>query len=134
MSSLTITLERYSYSPTAVMGRLFLNGLVLQTIEPPWLKNKVNLSCIPEGYYICRRIVSPRFGDCFEIIVPGRTAIIFHAANWASELKGCIALGLSAHSNEYKVMSSKLAIAKFNDALKSIEEFKLYITQYKPIF
>jgi len=132
--ALQATIERYSYSPTATMGRLFLNGLVLQTIEPPWLQNKVNLSCIPEGYYLCRRIVSPRYGDCFEIIVPGRTGILFHVANWARELKGCIAIGLSAHSNEYRVISSKLAISEFNDALKGVEEFKLFITQYKPIF
>lgn len=38
---------------------------------------------------------SPKFGsDCVGVQVPGRTHILFHAANYAYQLKGCIAPGL----------------------------------------
>ncbi len=38
----------------------------------------------------------PVHGKCYEVCaVDGRTAILFHAANWFFQLLGCIALGRS---------------------------------------
>ena len=37
------------------------------TLERPWLQNKRNISCIPNGLYLCRRITSPRFGNTFHM-------------------------------------------------------------------
>jgi len=134
MGNAIATLQRYSYSPTATMGRLSINGLILFSIECPWLKNAVNVSCIPEGFYLCQRVVSPKYGDCFAVSVPGRTHILFHVANWAKNVKGCIGLGLSAHSNELKVNSSGIAVNSFMDELEGVESFFLHVTQYKPRF
>src|SRR5690606_17950881 len=63
------------------------------TIELPWLENRKQRSCIPEGRYLLTPRVSPRFGDHILVNqVPFRNGILFHAANNAlKELKGCIA-------------------------------------------
>ena len=64
------------------------------TLECPWKDNQVNTSCIPAGVYFCVRVQSPRFGDTFEITdVKGRTHILFHAGNIASNTRGCILIG-----------------------------------------
>ena len=61
------------------------------TLEPPDIFNKPNLSCIPAQQYICQKIVSPKYGDCYEIKdVPDRTNVLFHAGNTAQDTKGCI--------------------------------------------
>lgn len=90
-------LIRVSYSKNAVFG-VFLNELDMPfavTAEPPWRDNMVGLSCIPTGEYICKRTVSPHFGETFEVTgVPGRTHILFHKGNIPlQDSKGCILLG-----------------------------------------
>ena len=63
------------------------------TIELPWINNKRNVSCIPEGPYE----IVPRFSKRFQhhlILknVEGRSFILFHPANDAiRDLAGCIA-------------------------------------------
>lgn len=72
-----------------------------RSLELPWLDNKNDVSCIPEGEYLCKWTRSPRLSTLagqdvftYEITgVPGRTGIRIHSANYFSELKGCIALG-----------------------------------------
>ncbi len=67
--------------------------LLCHTIELPWLQNRQNVSCIPEGrYQVVKRNTKER-GDHLHVIdVPGRSWILFHPANNAlKEIKGCIA-------------------------------------------
>ena len=47
--------------------------------------------------------------------VPGRACIQIHVANKASELRGCIAPGLSINSTRDAVLSSVLAFNKLRD-------------------
>lgn len=64
------------------------------TLERAWRDNKVGESCIPVGTYGCRRVVSPKFGDTFEVQgVPGRSAILFHKGNLQDDSHGCILIG-----------------------------------------
>lgn len=66
------------------------------TLEPPDRGNEVNVSCIPAGEYVCKRIDSPAFGPTFEIAdVPGRTHILFHQGNVVADTRGCVLLGRS---------------------------------------
>ena len=52
------------------------------SLEPSDLLNKPNESCIPTGQYFCTRIISPKFGESFEVInVPNRTKILIHKGN-----------------------------------------------------
>ena len=61
------------------------------TLEPADLLNKANVSSIPAQQYWCHRMVSPRFGETFEVQnVPGRTHILFHSGNTDDNTEGCI--------------------------------------------
>lgn len=49
---------------------------------------------IPTGIYSAYGQTSPKFGtNKVYLNVPGRTAILFHGANNAEQLKGCIGVG-----------------------------------------
>lgn len=99
------------------VGKLYHNDeLICCTIERPWLKNKVNVSCIPAGAYELKLIDSPKFCKTYQVCdVIGRTHILFHVANRPSELHGCIA-PVSSYGiikNEWAGLSSKIAYDKF---------------------
>ncbi|MGV3763854.1 DUF5675 family protein [Parapedobacter sp.] len=83
-----------TYHGEGTNGTLSMAGQpICHTIELPWRNNRRNKSCIPEGRYRLRLYPSVRFGMrmCVEG-VPGRSGILFHAANnAATELRGCIA-------------------------------------------
>jgi hypothetical protein len=57
-----------------------------KTLELPYLENHKDISCIPPGEYKCDRVTSKKFGICYLLNdVPGRTGIIIHVGNYASE-------------------------------------------------
>jgi len=93
-------LTRYYADDECTMGFLTFEGMkdpVFWTIERPWLDNKPNVSCIPTGTYEVAHYSSSRFPNAYQIIgVPERTAILIHSANFADDLQGCIAPGVSA--------------------------------------
>jgi len=83
-----------AYFKEGTNGTLFCSDTFLcHTIELPWINNKRNISCIPEGQYE----IEPRFSKRFQhhlILknVKGRSFILFHPANDAKrDLEGCIA-------------------------------------------
>ena len=65
------------------------------TLELPWKNNEKNISCIPRAEaYQGRKHESPSNGDCIAIDnVLNRTYIQIHSANFARQLRGCIAVG-----------------------------------------
>nr|WP_321513145.1 DUF5675 family protein [uncultured Pseudodesulfovibrio sp.] len=116
------------------MGKLFLydeEGRVVlrhETLENPWLDNARNISCIPAGEYVCRRVISPKYGETFEItFVPGRTHILFHWGNYPDNTEGCVLLGSSRAVDVPAVWSSKAAHAEFMETTRDVEEFTLSI-------
>lgn len=69
-----------------------------KSLELVWNDNKRAISCIPEGEYNVKRIISPTFGRCFNVQnVPGRSAILIHSGNYAAgkkkDTRGCILVG-----------------------------------------
>ena len=83
-----------TYFEEGTNGVLYINGsFFCFTIELPWLDNRKNVSCIPEGVYI----ISPRFSKRFKHHlwvknVSNRRLILIHGANDAlRDLQGCIA-------------------------------------------
>lgn len=89
-------LERFFFGSDCVIGRLLFGGEQVFTLEKPWLNNQTYVSCIPEGEYQLGPWNSERFPNVWQVRdVPGRTAILIHAANWADQIEGCIAPGLS---------------------------------------
>lgn len=91
----TFRLKRISGTPQAVFGALIEDGIpFVVTLEEPWLNNQRGASCIPVGAYVCRRVISPKFGDTFEVTnVPGRSHILFHKGNTTDDTEGCILVG-----------------------------------------
>lgn len=139
----TLTLNR-SYFPHAVFSILCdENGnAMLKTVERPWKDNQPSISCVPEGEYDLIQHTSPKFGECLAldgeqhgVTVFGpsqRTHILFHPANTASELQGCIAPGF-----EFGVVRNQWAVLNSRDAMQALmtylngENAKLIIQQAK---
>lgn len=93
MKTKEIVLER-TYFMNSVNGSLSVdNEYICKTIELPWKRNELRVSCIPEGRYRVIDRFSPKFGRHWHIVdVPNRSFILIHPANNAlKELAGCIA-------------------------------------------
>ena len=119
-------------------GQLVLDdGATFCTGELPWKRNQHSVSCIPEGTYLCKWVLSPRHGECYMLMdVPNRQAIEIHSANfmgdvskgYLSQLLGCIALGssLGILNGQHAVLESKVAIARFEANLRQ-QDFQLIV-------
>lgn len=65
-----------------------------KTMELPWIQNARNISCIPEGKYVVKKHVSPRFGKSFYVQnVKDRSEILIHKGNYNRDTQGCILPG-----------------------------------------
>jgi len=83
-----------TYYPEWTKGLISINNVVLtKSLELPWIDNKRNISCIPEGIYPISLRQSSKFRKHLSIQnVPDRDLILLHPGNNASkDLKGCIA-------------------------------------------
>ena len=94
-----------------------------EAIERGWKNNQSRVSCIPAGEYPVKLEYSSRFKkELYEIYdVPNRSECKFHAANYARQLNGCIALGnkrLDIDNDGYKdVTSSRDTMKRFHTAM-----------------
>ena len=91
-----IILRRVTFSKEGpTYGVLLSQNIPLcVTLERPWSDNAKTVSCIPSGTYTCVKHNGEKFKDVWRLeSVPGRDAILIHAANYAHELQGCIAVG-----------------------------------------
>ena len=119
-------LRRELQKGDAIWGRLYndADGASFWTIEN-------SAKPIPEGLHPCVKDYYHR-GDypTFEIIVEDRDRLLFHAANYASELEGCIAPGKDRGETEdgkLAVWTSKKAFNEFWDLVQDEEKFLLMI-------
>lgn len=102
------------------------------TCEDRWRDNKKNISCIPYGSYICKRVKSSRFGNTFEITdVPNRTHILFHTGNTELNTHGCILIGerFEYYIDRVAVLSSKVGFQEFLKRTRDIDKFELIISE-----
>ena len=137
--SCRLDLVRVEESSSGVFGVLLAEGKAFcLTLEPPDLGNEPNVSCIPPGRYACRRVKSPRFGETFEVAgVPGRSHILFHAGNLASDTKGCILTGrrygwVSMPTDTGRgLLDSRAAFQDLMDRLHGEEECHLVVHSWK---
>lgn len=91
----TVILQREPFQPDHTYGALYWGGFrICDTLERPWDNNHAKTSCIPEGEYTAISFQSPHNGDVWllENTTP-RSMIELHAANFVSELEGCVACG-----------------------------------------
>lgn len=135
-----ILLRRDYSGYDATMGVLVVRDFAFQTIERAWVPDpngpagRKGVSCIPPGQYELFphdseahpksfALVNHRLGvyhypqDCPpETQLVYRTAVLIHAANWAHELRGCIALGMTRRVSEdgWMVEKSREAMRLFH--------------------
>lgn len=93
-------------------------------LELPWRLNSRNTSCIPKGFYVVKRHISPKFKECFIIEnVPERSQILIHAGNSISDTRGCLLVGresiYDAKTDNYLVLLSKNTLLTLLDMLDS---------------
>ena len=146
-----IKLKRYSYAEYETEGELIVGDKVFATIEQPWTPNpngakggKPFESCIPDGMYVLLPFTRPTSGDEVWIIhnpklgvyrLPehheegeGRDLCLIHKANWASQIKGCIAPGLKRYPMEdrmpdpTKPETIDQAVSSSGKAMKALRE------------
>lgn len=110
-----INLQRFSYDPRGTLGLLTVEGHRFYTIERPWMNNERSISCIPEGEYELEWHQSPRFGWCYQVKdVANRSHILIHVANYATDVTGCVGLGMSLMGDRIAVANSRKAMKKFH--------------------
>lgn len=105
-----------TYFPNGTNGELFYDGKrICYTIELPWLNNKSQISCIPEGRYELEKRYSEKYKHHLQVkAVAKRSYILIHPANDAKkELKGCIA-PVSILTAEGKGLRSRIARDKLH--------------------
>lgn len=92
---MNVTLKRISSDPFRTFGVILIEGTPSYlTLERPWKKNKINISCIPEGKYKCVFYNSPSKGPSYLVKdVKNRSNILIHIGNLADETQGCILIG-----------------------------------------
>ncbi len=119
--------EHGTYAPLSIDGQP-----MCVTLEPYNRDNESNISCIPAGPYICKRIKSPTYGWTFEITnVQGRTNVLFHWGNRDNNTEACILVGeeFGTLYGDWAILSSKKAFKEFMNVMKNETEFLLTITE-----
>ena len=125
-----LTLERDLDDGTCTLGVLSLNGKTWQTIERPWIAGLLpgglaGRSCVPVGHYELELHDSEAHPETWALVNPSlgvvhfppgpRSACLIHPANYAHELRGCIAPGLVRATQA--VFNSREAFAQLKTAL-----------------
>lgn len=106
------------------------------TLELPWRNNAKGVSRVPAGVYPLVREYSPKFKSMLYELknVPGRSEAKIHAANFATQLNGCIALGRShvdINGDGIKdVDQSKKTLAAFHKAMGGDSDSQIIITDW----
>lgn len=101
------------------------------TLEPPDVLNQKNVSCIPAQQYLCWRIVSPNYGETYEIKdVPDRSHVLIHAGNVKENTKGCIILGQywGKLGKDRAILNSGNTFKRFMHQMFEYDAFHLTIT------
>lgn len=93
---MNLLLRRDEDDGRCTVGTLWVGKKKYRTIEPPWLNNERNVSCIPQGGYKLKHRKSAAKGAHLHVLgVPGRKLILIHTGNFVSQTEGCILPGVN---------------------------------------
>lgn len=111
-----LDLVRVFSLPDVTLGLLKLGRFVFSTLELPWKDNEQNISCVPPGQYYTE--LNHRGVYQLDGVV-GRSGIQIHVGNIASDIRGCILLGMRFGTlvGQPAVLSSATAIQIFKREL-----------------
>lgn len=128
-----IEIVRTRNSKSGIVGILSINNTPqCVVLERPWNNNKAFDSCVPAGIYVLKRIMSPKYGDTFEIqdVPDDRKHCLIHWGNRIKDSLGCTLTGTSigALQGELAVLESKKAFNHFMLSMGSDKEAMLIIS------
>lgn len=130
-------MTRYQSTAAGTFSQMTVGPEVFYTVEKPWLNNKPFISCLPAGNYKLVPHKSPKYGDVFCIVDENagvtiqqesfskRYACLFHVANYARDVLGCVGVGQYHHNN--MVTNSKISMSKLYDIAPLSETHDLEI-------
>ena len=135
------------YHPNWTLGRLDIADEEFWTIEKPWLGNVRFKSCIPEGVYQLEPHESQKYGNTYALVnldlgvthyeEPNskRYACLFHAANWAKDVEGCIGPGMTQQllESNQMVTNSRYAMKLVLDLIKDYSISECEITHEEAV-
>ncbi len=152
-----LELTRDLKAPTCTLGWLGLSGRKWASIERPWVPNTAGgrggskgVSCVPTGEYRLEPHSTEAHPKVWALVnhqldvyhwdadVPpsrvglGRTVVLIHVANWASELRGCIAIGKTRAkdgTHGWMIQESRDAVNELRMAIGKTVDLKLVITE-----
>lgn len=133
-----ITLVRITATDKGAFGVLLKDGVpFVVTTERTYISpDSANafMTKIPAGVYPCRRRLFYRGGyETFEIQVPGHLDVLFHRANWARDVDGCVGVGESYHEfsprfgDDPGIAASAAGFAEFMTLMDGIRTFDLRV-------
>jgi len=132
---MALEITRYGSTPMGTFGKLKLGELELYTVEQPWNHNKKGHSCIPAGTYRLEPHNSQAHPHSFAFVnhdlgvyhheEPGavRSECLLHTANFASQLRGCVAPGIALGCldndgmMDWAVLGSSVAMKKIRNLI-----------------
>jgi len=87
---------------------------------------------IPEGIYRCFwrdpvQYKGSKYPDAIEVVVPGRTAILFHTGYRPKDSKGCIMLGYGLDTHSAELLHSKAAMKELMRFVNGTENLELWV-------
>lgn len=115
-------------------NREAIYGVLLDEIKRPialTLEHPKKL--ISTGERMCRPYSSEKYPNTWEIIVDGRTKILFHWGNFFTDSEGCVLIGKSFQDlngdGVIDISGSKDGFKEFMERTKGLTEFKLVIEE-----
>jgi hypothetical protein len=137
-----LLLERFGSIPGhGTIGRMTGVDFECYTMERIWNNNAPGDSCVPRGTYQLEPHSTQAHPGVYALVnrdlgvshypesgIP-RSAILIHSANFARELRGCIAPGSAIScSGELMVTNSVVTLARLKEILFNGENHTLEIT------
>jgi len=119
---------RLEHTSGGALGVMLISEMIFCfTLEPD--KDEQGKLYIPQGIFNCIRFHGQKWLNTFEIIVPGHTAVLFHAGNTEADTQGCILLGATTGKLKGKraVLNSGNTFQDFLTKTANIREFPLFI-------
>lgn len=125
----TVILERRIITTKGILGIIKRpDGVeICRTLENPYINNRPDISCIPEGNYLCTRDYIGKFKHFKLQNIRGRSNIEIHCGNFEKDTKGCILLGEEwiFYKNELMITNSRTSMRLFKESV--LESFTLDI-------
>src|ERR1700739_1920058 len=108
-AKMLITVTRLNKTSDGIFGMLSIKEAAFNCVTEENLA-----SAIPKGTYQVTYMWSDHFQQIMpHVLVPGRTAIEIHWANWPQQLEGCLALGTKTELLADQIDESKAAWIEF---------------------